>query len=140
MKKRNISIIVGLAIGGIIAVFIVDFLSKRPDKLGANPYEYNVDEYKAVDKDLIHYKETKNFPVKNYKPTGIDVKDGKLWLIGEGVLQLIANTGVQEFKVETDTGSECIKVTESNIFIGFEDHIKKYSREGELISEWDVPG
>lgn len=140
MKKKSISIIIGLIVGGIVAVFIIDYMSKRPDKLGGNPYEYNVDEYKAVNKDLIHYKETKNFPVTGFKPTGIDVNDGRIWIIGDGVLQVIGMNGVQVLKIETPSGSEALKVTDSNIFIALKDHVIRYSLSGDLISEWDVPG
>lgn len=123
-----------------MAVFVVDFLAKRPGKLGSNPYEYNVDEYKHVDTKLIDYKETRNIPIKEYEPAGIDVKDDKIWIIGNKAIQVISMDGVQEFKKNIKEGCTCIEVTKEAMYIGFEDHITKYSKSGDQLAVWDVPG
>ena len=86
MNKKTISVIVTIAILAIIAVFVMDYLSKRPDKLGANPYKLDVAEYEEVEASLIHFKETKNFLVENENPGGIDVSNELIFLCGENFL------------------------------------------------------
>lgn len=140
MNRKTISGIIGLAVIVIISVIVLDFLSKRPDRLGANPYELNYDEYRVVDPSLIHYRETRNFPVKDYIPTGIDVSGDKIWLVGQGVFQAITVGGIQVFRKQIAENSTCIKVYNDHVYIGFEDHIEKYSGMGELISSWEIPG
>lgn len=140
MKKRTVSLIIGASFVAIIAVFVLDYLSKRPGKQGPNPYAYDVKEYAAVDPEMIHYRETKNFPVKGYTPSGIDVYEGKIWLTGNEVIQVIGMNGVQVVRQKIDEGSTCIKVLSDYLFVGFNDHVKKYTHSGELISEWEVPG
>jgi hypothetical protein len=140
MKKLRISLIVGLIVGGIVATLIIDYASKRPGKLGSNPYEYNVDEYKDVDPALIHYKEVKNIPIRGSKAGGIDILENQIWLTGEEFLQTFNTAGIQRFKKAIEGNGTCIKATPHGIFIGFGDHIKKYDNSGNLISSWDVPG
>lgn len=140
MKTRNISILVALAIIAIIAVFVVDYSNKRPDKLGANPYELEVMEYEEVDQSLIHYRETKNIPVNNDNPGGIDVSDGKIYLCGEDFLQVITTAGIQLLFLELEGAGTCIKVSDNIIYVGFNDHIESYSLSGEKLAKWDIPG
>jgi hypothetical protein len=140
MSKKAISILIVLVVAVIIVVIIADYGSKRPDRLGSNPYEYNVDEFKAVDPSLIHYREIKNIPIRGYKPGAIDVKDGALWLAGEGIFQAVTTEGVQLVNTAIDGTGTCIKVADGAVFIGFRDHVRKYSRNGELLDTWEVPG
>ena len=140
MKKRGLSILIALLMVAIIGVIIADYVSQQPDKLGDNPYEYNVDEYKVVDPALITYRETKNFPVRGYKAEGMDIRDGVIWLTGNEVLQAVTTEGVQLLKTAIDGTGTCTHVTDEAVFIGFGDHVRKYSLEGELIAAWEVPG
>ena len=140
MKKRTISIIILLAIVLIISIFVIDYMSKRPDRMKANPYAYDVEEYTHVDPKLINYRETRNFPIEGYKPTGIDVAGGKIWICGSGVLQVILPEGVQVLKTEIGENSSCIKVDGEDVFVGFEDHVEKFNGRGERLEAWDNPG
>jgi len=140
MKKRGLSILIALLMVVIIGVIIADYVSQQPDKLGDNPYEYNVDEYKVVDPALITYQETKNFPVRGYKAEGMHIRDGVIWLTGNEVLQAVTTNGVQLMKTRIEGTGTCIHATDKAVFIGFRDHVKKYSVEGDLIAAWEVPG
>ncbi|MEX0982631.1 MAG: hypothetical protein WD577_03135 [Bacteroidales bacterium] len=140
MRKRGLSILIALFMVAIIVVIIADYVSQQPDKLGVNPYEFNVDEYRAVDTALITYRETKNFPVRGYKAEGMHIRDGVIWLTGNEVLQAVTTEGVQLLKTAIDGTGTCIHATDKAVFIGFGDHLKKYSREGELTATWEVPG
>jgi len=140
MKNKSISFIVVLIIAAIIVVIVLDYSAKRPDRLGDNPYEYQFDEYKEVDTSLIGYRETKNFPVRGYRPVALDLYDNLLWIAGEQVLQVISPAGMQQMKTEIQGVPTCIEVNDQAVFIGFEDHVKKYSHAGALIAEWDSPG
>lgn len=140
MNRKSISIVIGLIIVGIIAVFVIDYSSKRPDRLGDNPYAYSVDEYKAVDPELIHYRETKNIPVSGYKPGGMSVHGGNIWLTGDNALQVISAEGIQRFETNIEGEGKAILFTGEYLFISFEDHIAKYTGTGELLATWEVPG
>ncbi len=140
MKNKSLSFIVVLIIAAIIVVIVLDYSGKRPDRLGDNPYEYNVDQFKDVDPLMIGYKETRNFPIRGYNPGALDLYENTLWIAGEQVLQAISPSGVQVLKVSIEGVPACIEVNEEAVFIGFEDHVKKYDHEGTLISAWESPG
>ncbi|MCF8224326.1 MAG: hypothetical protein K9J30_00455 [Bacteroidales bacterium] len=142
MKKRSLSFIIILVVAAIITVIVLDFTGKKPDKLGDNPYEYNIDEYKTVDPFLIGYRETKNFPVRNYEPRAIDIIDGIIWLAGDKTIQSITTGGTQKMKVSTGESDMvmALEVTSEAVFVACEDHVKKFTKKGELISRWDTPG
>ena len=140
MKKNAISIIVAVVIVAIIAVILIDYTGKRPDRLGENPYAYDIEQYKVVDPFLVAYKETRNFPVRGVKPGGIDVHDQTMWLTGEGFLQAITVEGQQRLKVDIDGNGTCLKVTDEAVYVGFEDHVRRYAHDGTLVKKWEVPG
>lgn len=140
MNNKHVSLIVVLVIAAIIAVIVLDYSAKRPDRLGDNPYAYQFDEYKEVDPSLIGYRETKNFPLRGYKPCALDLHDNRLWIAGEQVLQVISPAGIQLLKAEIQGVPTCIEVNDVAVFIGFGDHVKKYNHDGTLLSEWDSAG
>ncbi|MEX0986699.1 MAG: hypothetical protein WD052_04415 [Bacteroidales bacterium] len=140
MNRKIISVIIVVIILAIIGMIIVDYSGKQPDKLGNNPYEYNVEQFRAVDPELIGYRETGNMPVRGYTPGGMDVKEGVIWLTGTNTLQAVTTAGVQLMKKEIEGSGLAIEVTGDAVFIGFEDHIKKYTTKGDLIAVWDIPG
>lgn len=137
MKNKSLSLIVVLIVAAIIVVIILDYSGKRPDRLGDNPYEYNVDEYKDVDPLLIGFRETKNFPVRGYKPCALDFHDNLLWIAGEDVLQAISPAGIQELKTSIEGVPSCLEVNDQAVFIGFGNHVEKYNHDGTLVGKWE---
>lgn len=140
MNKKAISIIIALIILAIIAIIVFDFISKRPDRLGSNPYALDVSEYEQVEASLIHYKETKNIPVTGTKPGGIDVDEDHIYLTGEKFLQVISKKGVQQLFIELAGDGTCVKASAGKIYLGFNDHIEVYGPEGEKLANWDTLG
>lgn len=138
MNKRTISIIVSVIVVAIIAIIVADFVSKRPDRLGSNPYALDVSEYEDVEASLIHYKETKNIPVSGTKPEGIDVEGNLIYLTGEKFLQVISKNGVQQLFIELDGDGTCLAASADKIYVGFNDHVVVYSSNGEELAAWDA--
>ena len=48
MKNKGIIIFLIILAVIIVAVMVGDFLSSRPEKSGANPFKYDVDQFKNV--------------------------------------------------------------------------------------------
>ena len=93
MKNKGIVIFLIVLAVVIITVVVVDYSSERPDKSEANPYEFNIDEYKNVNPELIKYKETKNFKIGFDNPTGIAINDDKIYVTGDRSLKIIDLSG-----------------------------------------------
>ena len=140
MKKKGFTIIVLGIIAVIITVIVGDFLGKRPGRRGANPFEYNVDEYKSVDASWIHYREAGRIDLGEQKPGGFDLYRNELFLTGEDFLQVIRPDGVRRLLAGIEGTGTCIRVNDEFIFIGFNDHVTKYDHNGKLVARFDNLG
>lgn len=139
MKKQNIGIWILVIIVVVIALIVVDFTGGKPGKRAANPYEFNVDEFRHVDESLIHYKETRNIQMGNRVAGGIDVLDDRIYLTGENFLMVISTAGKQLLMLSLEGKGECIKATPDRILVGFETAVSVFDREGKIISTWKIP-
>jgi len=122
----------------IIAVIVSDFNTK-PDQRKDNPYEYDIDEYKSVDPELIAYKETKNIKLNCEEASAIYFKNNKLYLLVDASLQVLSPEGKQFFQKELPEKARTLVVAEGgDIFIAFKNYIGHYDQEGELIINWEA--
>lgn len=140
MKNRGITYIILVVFALIIVVIVVDFLHSRPDRLGKNPYAYDVEDFKKVDPSLIHYKETRNIPLGNRKCGGFDISGNELFIVGNNFLWIISTEGIQRILTELDGDATCIKVSGDEIFIGFVSHIEVYDKSGRILARWEDLG
>ncbi len=141
MGKKGVGIVVLVIIGVIIAIIIFDFLGNRPNNRGDNPYEYNVDEYRAVDESLIHYKETKNIPLgDDVALRGIDVYKDDIYITGESFLKVIQKNGLQKLNIPLEETGICLLVKEEFIILGLQQKIIFFNHEGQILSSWIPDG
>ena len=136
MKKRGLTIVILVILTVIIAVILVDFLSNRPDRRGANPYALEVDQYKEVDPELISYKETRKFDLGLLIASDITYFDQKLYVSGNSSMVILPMDGSPADMMEIIPNATCLEVDEQNIFIGSGKHVAKYNHAGELLEEW----
>jgi len=139
MSKKGINIfLIALAII-ILAVVVGDiaisFIEKKPE----NPYEFQTDDYRDVEPELIKYKETKQIKVKAEKPKGIEWSNNKIYLIADKFLQVIEETGMQVLKTKLPDDPFCITVSpQSEILIGFKNYFSIFSGQGEILKTSSV--
>jgi hypothetical protein len=124
----------------IVAIFVVDFTSNRPDKRPANPFEYSVDEFKKVPEELIKYKETRNFNVGFDVPSAIATDSSKLYIVGDNMLKIIDYGGQLLQQVNLTETPRAIDVFRGKIFLGMNNVIAVYDEIGNMLAEWEVPG
>src|SRR5690554_655764 len=93
MKNKGIITFLLILAVVIVAVIMGDYVSDRPNRSKPNPYAYEVDEFKTVDPELIHYKEIKNFRFGLEEPVSIAVFDDKIYIAGDNRLKVIDLTG-----------------------------------------------
>ena len=139
---KNKGIIIFLIILGvlIVAIIVGDFMMDRPDKREANPFEYDVDEFKDVDPELILYKESKNFNIGFDEPTGIAVQGGKIYLTGDQNLKIIDTSGQLLLNVSLSAQPKTVESTDEKIFLVVNNRIVVYDKAGNLLKEWESPG
>ena len=128
--NKYIKIILALAAITAIVVVVLDYISTQPDKRPANPFEYNIDEFRETDEGLIGYREIRQISLGDVEPRNFAYGNGKIFLITKKLLQIITPTGNEIFRATLDYTPNCItQLNEDNILIGFENFIVKYDTE-----------
>ncbi|NOR75773.1 MAG: hypothetical protein GQ525_11510 [Draconibacterium sp.] len=139
MKNKGIVIFLIVLAVVIVGVIVGDFISKRPDKMAPNPFDYNLDEFKNVDESLIHYKETKNFKIGFEEPAGITLANEKIYLVGDKKLKIIDFAGKLLSEIELFDKPHTVEVADDKIYVAFEKQIQVFDEAGELLQELNFP-
>lgn len=140
MKNKGIIVFLIILAIVIVGVIVGDFISKRPDKSEANPYEYNIDEFKNVAPELILYKESKNFKIGLEKPSAITVENEKIYLAGDATLKVIDFSGKILNEIGLPGEPHTVEVFDEKIYVALEKQVLVYSFEGEIMQEWTLEG
>lgn len=139
MKNKGIIIFLIVLAVVIVGVMVGDFISKRPDKMEANPYEYDIKDFKNVPEELIHYKESKNFKIGFEEPAGITIENEKIYLVGDKKLKIIDLAGKLLNEIELLDKPRTVECSADKIYIAFEKHIQVLDETGKMIQEWIIP-
>lgn len=138
MKNKGIVIFLIVLAIVIVGVMVVDWFSKRPDKMEANKFEYNVDEFKNVPEELIHYKETKNFNVGFEKPAGLTIEQNKIYLVGDQNLKVIDANGQLIMETVFDEAPKTVEVSDNKIYVAFNSKVSELDENGNILKEWKL--
>lgn len=139
MKNKGIIIFLIVLAVVIVGVMVGDFISKRPDKMEANPYEYDIKDFKNVPEELIHYKESKNFKIGFEEPAGITIENEKIYLVGDKKLKIIDLAGKLLNEIELLDKPRTVECSADKIYIAFEKQIQVLDETGKMIQEWIIP-
>ncbi len=137
MKNKGIIIFLIILAVVIIAVIVGDWYSKRPDNMEANKFAYSLDQFRNVPEELIYYKETKNFKIGFEKPRGLEVKNDKIYIVGDRELKIINFSG----KLLTEVGfmeePHSLDVCNDKIYVVFEKYVWILDENGKTIHKWE---
>jgi len=139
MKNKGIIIFLIVLAVIIVAVIAGDYISKRPDKSEANPYEYNIDEFKDVDEELVLYKETKNFKIGFEAPSAITIANDKIFVSGDAKIKVIDLSGTLLNEIKLPENPNSIEISGDTVFVAFENKIEILSDKGDELMKWDIP-
>jgi hypothetical protein len=111
-------------------------------RAAANPFAYDIERFGRTDPRLIRYEQVAGFPSGAAQPRRIKVgEDGRFYIAGStGVIVIDAN-GSLVSKIALASPAQCIAVAaEGSVFVGLQDHIEVFDREGARQQTWEVPG
>ncbi|MBW6534693.1 MAG: hypothetical protein K0B11_06765 [Mariniphaga sp.] len=140
MKNKGIIIFLLIMAAVIIAVIVGDYVSDRPNRSKPNPFAYDVKEFKTVDPELIHYKESKNFRIGFEKPVAIAIHDDKIYVAGDNNLKCIDLSGALLHDFTLPGKPQTVEVFNQNIYIAINNQILVYDNGGNLLNEWEPMG
>lgn len=127
---QKIKILLIIAIGVIAAVVLYDSLSTRMDRRPANPFEYNVDEFKVVDESLVSYREARQIHIEE-EPKALTYHDEKLFLLTTSRILVLSPAGRELLSKSIDPNPARITVSEDGeIVLGYENYLVTMDAQG----------
>ena len=137
MKNKGIIIFLIILAVIIIAVIAGDYLSGRPDKSAPNPFAYDVNDFKNVPEELIHFTESKNFKLGFEQATSITIDSDKLYVTGDKKLQVIDLSGKLLSEINLQDKPKTVEIYNDKIYVSVNNQILVYDLNGSLLSEWE---
>ena len=135
-RKLIISILIVLA-AVIVVLIVTDVMNSRPDKRPDNPYEYTVNQFKAVDTALVKYTETIDFTFGDLYLRGIAFANNRLYLVEDNYLVVVSPEGEKLAKLDLPESPRCVTASSNGIYIGFRNYIGQYDLDGRLVKNWE---
>jgi len=136
MKNKGIIIFLLVLAAVIIAVIAGDYVSDRPNRSKPNPFAYDVNEFKTVDPELIHYKESKNFRIGFEEPAAITIQNEKIYVAGDNRLKIIGLSGNLLAEFPLSGNPQTVEVFGEKIFVAVKNRVLVYDEEGNILNEW----
>jgi hypothetical protein len=136
MKNKGIIIFLLVLAAVIIAVIAGDYVSDRPNRSKPNPFAYDVNEFKTVDPELIHYKESKNFRIGFEEPAAITIQNEKIYVAGDNRLKIIGLSGNLLAEFPLSGNPQTVEVLGEKIFVAVKNRVLVYDEEGNILNEW----
>jgi len=134
MKKSLVYVLLIIMIAVIMIIVVRDFRSNRPGRMAGNPYKLDVGEIKAIDPELITYRETRNYEITAKQIGGISISGDNIVIVADKLLQVLNPRGEQVMKTSLPSFPMTVNVGNQNdILVGFRNAIALYSQEGEEI-------
>ena len=129
------SIIAGMAVGVLL------FLRVEPSGEQTNPYEYNIEEFRAVPADLLRYVETNRTQpeVKGLHGLAVDSAD-RIYVVGAAVA-IFDKAGQPAGGFSLSEPGLCLAVDgQGNVFVGMTNHIEVFGMDGTRKATWESLG
>lgn len=104
----------------------------------ANPFPYDISEFRKVPPELLRYREETNFAVSIASPTALAVDTGnRIYVAGATAVAVFDRPGEPSLLFSLDHPARCMAATASgDLLVGAADHIDVYSPTGGLRSSW----
>ncbi|MFC1490234.1 hypothetical protein ACFL6K_03395 [Candidatus Latescibacterota bacterium] len=146
-KKKNNRLLIWVIIvvsvfGNIYFGYRAISENTRTSSENDNPFEYNIDSYKVIDPELLHYTETNMIPICFEEVSGLALgAEGNIIVTGDESVLIMKPDGEALSTISTDGTAICVHVAENgDICLGMVDHVEIYNSDGILKNRWDSLG
>lgn len=139
LKKEQIltAVVIVVSLAGIL---YFGFMAGREGSKGIskNPFEYDIEDFKKIDPDMVHFSETSRIIIEMDNVYGIAVgPDDGIYASGDDSVLVYNIDGTVRSSFAVDSPVRCLAVDENrDIYTGMGDHIEIYSGSGERKARW----
>ena len=144
-KRKNdrllLRVIIGISVIGNI-YFGYRAISENTKITQENPYEYSIEYFKKVDAGLLQYSEINQIPLCFQQVSGIAVGfDNTMYVTGDASVLIMDNDGQAQTTISTGETAFCLAVDlNGDLYLGMDDHIELYDRDGAKKAHWESLG
>ncbi len=113
-------------------------LARKTPPTSDNPYEYDIETYRHVPVELIHYTQIRKIQLYLAKPRALAVTfDKRLIVSGDSSILVYTPDGQLQRSFTTANAISCLAVDQHfNILSGVGNHIEIYDTTGSLLQRW----
>ncbi|MFC1538511.1 hypothetical protein ACFL6H_03730 [Candidatus Latescibacterota bacterium] len=117
-------------------------ISENTRTVSENPFEYNIESYKTIDPELLHFTETNLIPICFQEVSGIALGiEDNIIVTGDQSLLIMRPDGQALSTISTSETANCIHVSANgDIYLGMNDHIEIYDSDGARKAQWESLG
>jgi hypothetical protein len=134
-------IIIIVSVIGIL-YFGIRAISENSKKEAANPFEYNIENFKKSEKNFIHYTEVQqiNLNLESLYAIAVGPED-KIYVSGGDSIVILNKDGSPHSSIKTSWPACCLSVDENgDLYAGMRDHIEVYDKKGIKKAHWESLG
>lgn len=117
-------------------------ISDNKRTVSENPFEYNIERYKIIDPELLHYTETNLIPICFQEVSGIALDiENNIIVTGDQSVLIMKPDGQALITISTNETAKCIHVDENgDLYLSMTDHIEIYNSDGVKKAQWESLG
>jgi len=115
---------------------------REPGDASPNPYEYRVEEYRALPNGTAAYRESGKIKLSMRTARGlaVDAQDG-IWVAGDRHLDHYLRDGTPQPRIDLEDEPQCVVLgSDGQLFVGMTDHVEVLAVDGVGITSWPSLG
>jgi len=137
--SKKIQIILIAAILVIAGIVLYDSLSTRIDKRPDNQFEYSVDEFRAVDDNMISYRETRQIMIGSGEHVAFAIHNDNICLLTNNEMMVLDPGGRQLWRKNIEPGPKHLTFTgDGNILIAYLNYLVLYDQVGDEVNRSQI--
>ena len=146
MDDRRKGLVARVAIGAVVALTVAAALIAvlRTDTMGerCKAFEYDLEELRKIDPDLIRYEETSAIATRFEEPRGLAVgTQDRIFVAGDRAVRVFDGGGARAAEIILGEAPRCLTVAEDGtVYVGMRDHVEVYAPGGTRKARWESLG
>jgi hypothetical protein len=132
-----IAVVITISVAGIV-YFGYQAISDNANRNQENPFEYDLEEFKKSDPSLNHYSEKARIRIELRNVSGLAIgPDDHIYVSGDDSVLVFDEEGILQSELSSIGTARCLTVdVNQDVYLGMEDHIEVYNKEGEKKASW----
>ncbi len=111
-------------------------------RVSGNSFDDKMAALERTNPKLLTYREGKPIPTGLQKLRGIALdKDGRIYAAGDYAICVFLSNGAHQSDIRLGSEPYCLAVSDDGtIYVGMQDHVEVYNRDGGRLAVWSPPG